>query len=222
MSLSPHQKNRLLLRRQFILGPRFVEELPGWKKIKINSSLFMTIHPELETAQASFSGNSINLLGYILDPYEPQASNLERCDRLLRQINSADDVFSYLEPMCGRFIIILSFNGKLRIFTDAIGYRSIYYAKDASGSLWCASQPGSIAEQFGMESQKDMWEEFLNSYFFKHYPEYWYPGDSSPYRNIFHLLPKSLFRSFYKRNCKILAKDRTGIHTYSGMCRTSF
>ena len=150
MSLSIYERDRLLLRRQFILGPRFVKELPGWRKININGSLFLTVHPELETVQASSSGNSITLLGYILNPYEPQASNLEICNMLLGQISSADDIFRFLETLCGRFVIILSFNGNLRIFTDALGYRSVYYAKDASGFLWCASQPGSISEQLGM------------------------------------------------------------------------
>ena len=94
MSLSPPEKTRLLLRRQFILGPRFAEGLPDWKKIKFSSDLCLTVHPELEAVQASWSGNSIMLLGYILDPYDSQARNLDICNRLLHQSTSADDIFS--------------------------------------------------------------------------------------------------------------------------------
>ena len=176
------------MRRQFILGPRFVEELPGWKKIKHNS-LFLTVHPELENTQASSGGNSITLLGYILDPYEPQATNLDICNRLAKQIDSGDDIFERIEHMGGRFVIIFSSHNATKILNDPIGIRAIYYAKDPSGRMWCASQWGSIAEQLGLELGKDTWNEFLESRYFKKDPQYWYPGDISPFKAIYHLQP---------------------------------
>ena len=50
MSLSFTEKDRLLLRRQFILGSRFIEDFPTWKKISINNSTLLTVHPDLEGA----------------------------------------------------------------------------------------------------------------------------------------------------------------------------
>lgn len=189
MSLNVTEKDTLLLRRQFILGPRFIGDFPTWKKIKVSSSIFLTVHPELETEQVSHQGSSITLLGYILDPYEPKSSNFEICNRLISQIGSADDIFRNINHMGGRFVIVLNYNGSLRIFTDAIGFRPVYYAKDSSGISWCASQPGSIATQLGFEFGKDTWSDFLNSRFFKNNPDYWYPGDCSPFKDVFHLLP---------------------------------
>jgi len=186
MSLTDNEKIKLKLRRQFILGPYFIEGFPTWNKISINKSMFLTVHPDLEITKTSYSNNSITLMGYILDPYNPLSSNLDICNRLLRQIRSADDLFQHIEPMGGRFAIILNYDGNLRIFTDAIGLRPVYYARN-SGVMWCASQPGSISKQLGLEFGKDTWNEFLNSRFFKNNPEHWYPGDSSP--GIFHLLP---------------------------------
>jgi len=189
MSLNVTNKERLLLRRQFILGPRFIEDFPTWRKIKVSSSIFLTVHPELETEQVLSGDKSITLLGYILDPYEPLSSNFDICKRLISQVRSADDIFRHIENMGGRFVIILNYNGNLRVFTDTIGFRPVYYKRDSSGILWCASQPGSIAKELGLEFGKDTWNEFLDSRFFQKNADYWYPGDCSPFKSIFHLLP---------------------------------
>jgi len=187
MRIGVAEKNRLLLRRQFILGPRFIEDFPIWRKVKVSSSMFLTVHPELETTQASYGKNSITLLGYILDPYEPLSSNFDICNRLISQLGSADDIFRNIEHMGVRFVIIINYKGNLRIFTDSIGFRPVYYVKDSSGISWCASQPGSISTQLGLEFGKDTWNEFLDSRFFQKNREYWYPGDCSPFKDIFHL-----------------------------------
>lgn len=92
-------KNQLLFRRQYILGPHFVESFVSWKKIKVNDSVFLTVHPDLQTEQATYNSNSITLLGYILDPYDPLSNNSDIINMLIRQISSADDVFKYIDNM---------------------------------------------------------------------------------------------------------------------------
>jgi len=182
-------KDKLLFRRQYVLGPRFVEDLISWKKIKVNSSIFLTVHPDLQAEQAVYNDNSITLLGYILDPYEPLLSNFDIINRIIRQISSADDVFNHVDSMGGRFVIVLNYDNNLRIFSDAAGLRQVFYTKDSSGATWCAAQPGIIAEQLNMKYDKEILNNFINPYFFKTIHEYWYPGDSTAFKEIVHLLP---------------------------------
>jgi len=189
LSISQSVKNQLLLRRQFILGPHFVEDVPGWKKIKHDDSLFLTVHPELEITQASSGGSSITMLGFILDPFNPQATNMDICSKLINQVDPGDDVFQRVEHMGGRYVIVLSAHNDTKIFNDAMGQKTIYYTRDSSGLIWCASQWGSLSEQLRLEFGKDTWNEFLESRFFNKDPQYWYPGDSSPFKAIYHLQP---------------------------------
>jgi hypothetical protein len=166
-----------------------VENLISWKKIKVNNSLFLTVHPELQTEQAVYKGNSITLLGYILDPYDPLSSDSDIINRMIRQATSADDVFSFVDSMGGRFVIVLNYESKLRIFSDAAGLRQVFYTRDSFDTLWCAAQPGMIAEQLNMKFDEEILNEFINPYFFKTIHEYWYPGDSTAFKEIIHLLP---------------------------------
>ena len=56
----------LVFRRQFVLGPCFVEQFPDWKRVTIGPTLRATVHPDLDTAQATTKEKSVTLLGFIL------------------------------------------------------------------------------------------------------------------------------------------------------------
>ena len=76
--------DRLLFRRQFILGPRFVDGLPGWLTLSIGDRHCLTVHPDLGVCQESAGRRTLTLLGYLLDPDNPQASNQDLLRRLVR------------------------------------------------------------------------------------------------------------------------------------------
>ena len=128
--------------------------------------IFLTVHPDLQTEQAVHNDNSITLLGYILDPYEPSLSNSDIINRIIRQVSSADDVFSHLDSVCGRYVLVLSYDNNLRIFSDTAGLRQVFYTKDSSNAVWCAAQPGIIAEQLNMEFDKEILNNFIKHIFY--------------------------------------------------------
>ena len=74
---------RLLYRNQFILGPRFAEELPSWKRKRLGSNLFLTAHPDLNLEHIAKGNRSVTLLGYILDPHNPLHSDTDILHSLL-------------------------------------------------------------------------------------------------------------------------------------------
>jgi hypothetical protein len=180
--------DKLLFRRQFILGPYFVERLKLWKKIKINDSIFLTVHPDLQLCQTTYKNKSLTLLGYILDPNNPQHNDLDIINSLIRQIEICDDFFN-TENLGGRWIIILDDGKEVTLFNDATGLRQVFYTSNTSQAMWCASQPGIIAEELNLQIDKDALNNFIDSPQFKYNIEYWWPGDSSPFKEIKHLLP---------------------------------
>lgn len=182
--------DKLLFRRQFVLGPYPIERFKSWQKSKINDSMFLTVHPDLPLWQTSWESKSITLLGYILDPDNPDSDDLEILNRLIREAGGADNILDSTDNLGGRWILIFDDGKDLRLFHDATGCRQVFYTtNDHSMGMWCASQPGIIAEELNLEMDKDALGNFINSPAYKERIEYWWPGDSSPYREIRLLLP---------------------------------
>ena len=110
-------KEKFLFRRQFILGPYFINNLPTWNRLSIDDKLFITVHPDLEKSKVTFGNSTIVLLGYILDPFNPSFNNLEIVNRIAEKISVADDIFQHLDSKCGRFVFIVKTNDELRILS---------------------------------------------------------------------------------------------------------
>ena len=68
----------LLYRRQFILGPSFIEALVSWTRIRITDTLKLSAHPDLPVHRVSSGETSITLVGYMLDPVQPDHDDLDR------------------------------------------------------------------------------------------------------------------------------------------------
>ena len=71
----------LLYRNQFILGPSFIHQFESWKKLTFGKSLNLTVHPALNVSQATHGQISIRLLGFIIDPESPDATDSWGDDR---------------------------------------------------------------------------------------------------------------------------------------------
>ena len=181
---------RLRFRSQFVLGPDYVNFLPHfWKKIKIDRNLFLTIHPDLNCSFMKSGNNSLILIGHILDPDNPSHNNEDILSDLL--FNSFDNFNTLIErtfTLGGRWILIVKLGEDIILFNDASGLRQVFYTDiNSTGSLWCASQPGLIADILGLAIDGEAHDfikkiEPINK-------EYWWPGNSSPFKEIKHLLP---------------------------------
>src|SRR3989304_5267483 len=156
---------KLLYRSQFILGPCFIEKFSSWEKIKINNLIHLTVHPDLNTCQVFIKGKSITLLGYILDPNNPEDSDSDIVNKLSHKI--FDDEVNYFKQTYdfgGRWILIVDDGKEIRLFTDPAGTRQVMYTdKNYTKDLWCASQSGIIAEilNLGMDNEA---VNFINSF----------------------------------------------------------
>lgn len=186
-----YDESVLGFRRQFVMGPRVVDHFPHWKRTTIRGGLCITAHPDLATSQVIEDDRSITLLGFILDPTNPAATDLDIINGLLHQLREEVDLDIILQATCrfgGRWILIVDNGRQTRLFHDAAGFRQVYYTQfPNTGANWCASEAGVIAGLLGVTQDPDA-QEFITSYE-RVNREYWWPGDSSPYANIRKLLP---------------------------------
>ena len=179
----------LLYSGQFILGPFFIEQFTSWKRISINSSIHLTVHPHLNSFQSVYQDKSLTLLGFILDPDNPQASDSEIINILIHQLANCDDFLKETYKFGGRWILIVNDGKEIRLFNDATGLRQNFYTDTRyTKDIWCASQPGIIAETLKLEMDPKA-IEFINSCEFSNKKEPNWPFESSPYREIKHMLP---------------------------------
>lgn len=178
----------LLYRRQFFLGAKYIDYLPDWNRTEINSNYYITSHPDLAVTELNLDKTKIILLGFILDPDNPNFCNKDILNDLIKRSSTFDSILENTDKYSGRWIIIHEKNNELNIFNDACGSRSIFYhiGKD---SVWCASQPHTIAKLLNIDKRDDRYFlEFINSKEFEAHERTLF-GDDTLYKNILHLLP---------------------------------
>ncbi len=188
---------KLLFRRQFILGPQFVDERPSWTRVRIVDGFCLTVHPDLAVERVVEGATSITLLGYVLDPTRPRDDNVQIMNRLLHALTSRgrfEDLLARTHDLAGRWILIVHDGRRVRIVSDACGYRQVYYTDPTiCAEAWCASQPGLIADIMRLQMDPEA-VEFIRLYEAVGAAgwsgkEYWWPGDTSAYRAVKHLVP---------------------------------
>lgn len=133
---------------------------------------------------------SVVLLGYILDPDDPPATDADIVNRLLRHLEPGENPNTLIRltyPLGGRWVLIVDDGRFPWLFNDPCGYRRVFYTQTTSDGCWCASQPGLLAEVLGLEVDPDALA-FIRAYM-RRDPVYWWPGDSTPYREIRHMQP---------------------------------
>jgi hypothetical protein len=189
MGLSQEQKDKLLFRRQFVIGSRFVEQFPLWRKYQIADKYFLTAHPDLSVCSATFQKFKATLIGFMIDWTNENAGDADILSNVLNGINRIEDVFERCNSIGGRWVLVVSDDNRTILFSDTCGLRQVFYTSEKHSERWIASQPNLIAELLGIKQYSAEAEEFISSFYFVNSPEYWWPGESSPYENIKHLLP---------------------------------
>ena len=184
---------QLQYRRQFVLGPQYVDSWETWKSIPLRTTLFLTVHPDLHVETASNGSISITLLGDVLDPENPDAGNCDIAAQLLKQLCEDHNLGGFIERtyrFAGRWAMIVDNGQEIRLYHDAAGMRQVYYNITTSGprmGVWCASQPNLLSHILGLSEDPEL-AELVDSLKPRH-KEYWWPGGQPRYRDVKLLLP---------------------------------
>lgn len=126
------------------------------------------------------------IIGYIIDPYNPEFSNTDIIANLINK-NSLKDALLEAEDLSGRFVIIWGDEKNICLFHDATGFREIYYYLSSS-TIFCGSTPDIINKYAGIEQDKDeSITEFINSAEYRS-SGFWI-GNGTPLKHVYHLQP---------------------------------
>lgn len=210
MSIAPrYDKDVLSFRRQFVLGPREIDKLSGWKRATVGGRLHLRAHPLLEVTQLESNGLELTLLGFMLDPREPSLGNRDILDRILSELREVRDAFELTYTIGGRWILIIGSEEEMILLNDPMGFRQVVYTNSGSGApdIWCASQPGVIADELGLRFSENA-REFMESSYYRHNPEYWWPVRSTPYEEIEQLLPNHYLDVRGKESIRFWPRER--------------
>src|SRR5262249_34270659 len=99
----------LLYRRTFILGPSFIEARDSWTRSCITDTLKLSAHPDLTVHRACSGNTSITLVGYMLDPAQPDQDDPSIVAELMGALarGGFDAVIAATEPLGGRWLLIV-------------------------------------------------------------------------------------------------------------------
>lgn len=181
--------NNLEFRRQYLLSNVPVEKMDGWKHYEIpGKGLNLYYHPDLEVTTEKYQESDLVLLGYIMDPYNPDLSTAEILSKLAR-LKNLQKLFKETANLSGRFAILYTNDKEACIFNDVTGFREIYYSF-GGGKMFCGSTPDIINKYVNAKKDDDpAILEFFQS------PDYvqqtkWM-GTRTLFKGIYHLLPNT-------------------------------
>jgi len=118
-----YPEETLLYRRQFVLGPAFIERLASWQRYHLRDWCLMA-HPELPVTVRRGGKASMMLLGYIMDPSRPERGDEETLDDLLAA-GPLQSIITRTAGLGGRWILIHDDSATLALLTDATGMRQV-------------------------------------------------------------------------------------------------
>jgi hypothetical protein len=135
--------DRLLFRRQFLLGPKPFAPAPGWSCRPLRHGLTLSTHPDLQVQAEALGETSVTLLGFALDPFNPASTEQDIVRSLAKDASDVTKLIRHTKPLAGRWAIIYQNQEGTCLFTDPCGNRTVFYYPDGR-DLWCGSQPEII------------------------------------------------------------------------------
>ena len=178
--------DRLKFRRQFLFGPRPVT-LPGeWQICHPGPGWALMVQHDLPFRHGKTAdGAGLILLGFILDPEIPESSDQQIFERLT-QTKNWEGLLDATTNLSGRWVIFHIAGGRVRVVNDATALRSVYYSV-AGEEPWCFSQPGLYRSVKKLQYSSGA-VVFINARKTQKDFEACFPGASSPYTEVAHLL----------------------------------
>ena len=190
---TPHQDVTYpMYASQFFIGPDFLESKKGWKKVELSQGLRLSAHPELPVSRIDNDELSLTLIGFMLDPDSPAATDEQILHNLLTRFSSIRALTAATARLGGRWILIADNKIQRWLFHDALGLRQVFYTDPAvAGALCAMSQSGLARDVLGLAFDDEA-KDYMDSHVFRSNLEYRWPGTATAFRGLKHLLPNHL------------------------------
>lgn len=174
---------------QFILGPAFADLPADWQQITVGKVLKLTAHPDLACTQVKDGDRELTLIGHILDPLAPDATNEDIVRALLHCFTSRDTLVEATNRFGGRWLLVATSAEESFLFHDALGLRQAFYTDPVvSGAMWVMSQAGIASEVLSLTSDEKALD-YLDTQTFRRTLEARFPAAASTFKDLKHLLP---------------------------------
>lgn len=183
--------NPLRYRRQFILGPRPLQEYAPWPQVQVSDGLVAQVHPDLPVVQVQRGPLKITLLGFIIDPAAPELDDAGVLRELAGAASTSDELPAHATDLGGRFVLVVDDGTQTLLLHDPCGLREVFHNAKEGGEVWCASQPCRIADALGYQPGAEA-REFMGSDYYRNHHEPWWPGPGTPYAELRRLQPNHL------------------------------
>jgi hypothetical protein len=181
----------LLYRRQFLLAPREMAQLGGWQCVRLADNLVAHAHPDLPITLAEHDDVKLLLLGFMIDPYCIDASDVEILNGLATNLSGVRELIRRTASKGGRWVLLYHSHDATALLTDPCGLRPVFFVTDST-QPYCASQPTLLAEVLGLSPDRHLVDTFVTRCTLKTSSGF-LPGDLSGYANIRSLLPNHYY-----------------------------
>ncbi|MDM5314878.1 hypothetical protein QUF49_02665 [Fictibacillus sp. b24] len=112
----------------FLLTRKHFENRYNWREFSLPGEWTLYFSPKNEFVSSSSNAVHIAILGYFFDIRNGNLKEDSIIDKLKRSLEQSNELFlDEISYLSGRFLIILSQNGKLNLFHDVSGLRSVCY-----------------------------------------------------------------------------------------------
>jgi len=178
----------LLFRGQFVLGPTPFAPTPHWSCRPLRHGLVLSAHPELLVTAESIQDTTVVFLGFAVDPLNPARTEQDIVRSLTKDASDVATLIRLTKPLAGRWAIIYQNQEGTCLFTDPIGYRTVFYYSDGR-HLWCGSQPEIIKAncKLSWNTDEKLLGLLMNPAFGTH--ESKWVGAQTVYKGCLHLMP---------------------------------
>jgi len=168
-------------RRQFVIGPRPIDSLPGWLAVQLPGCGYLSHCPELRVASRTDAGGNIwYLLGIAVQTMVGRPDPIDEIGTFIPE--TIQDMY---HSWAGRWMLV----GNGEVHMDCSGLLGCFYrTREVRGTgeeLWLSSSPAIVADLLGVDTQL--------SYRIEHgYGFDWYLPPRSGIESISRLLPSQV------------------------------
>jgi hypothetical protein len=131
------------------------------KKISFNN-LNVYFHPSLKVSSAQKDSTEILLLGYIINPFQPQETNDDIVKNIADTCNSKETLFKELQNLSGRYVLLYKNKSDFIALNDSDALKQLYYGF-IDNDIILTSSPKMFLDFYGGDLQiSDMKRVFIN------------------------------------------------------------
>ena len=198
---------RLVFRRQFLIGPQSFTPNSYWNVRPLLNGLILSHHCDLPVDIHEHGGKLIGILGRAYDASEPSKTQAQMAEELLVHSDSVHQVIRKTWPWAGRWVVLFQVSSASYIFSDPAGLRQIFYSFHQNGP-WVGSQPEIIKQMCPLRYCSDSdFVAFITHPQFAQSECSWV-GDHTLYDDCYHLLPNHYLDLVKKRAIRFFPDDQ--------------